>query len=123
MFFFLVGCVLLESGEIDISVEEQDTSIYICWEDPNCRDADLDGYPEAIDCDDQDQQKLGLEIDLDCDGIVNELDDCELDPFNDLDEDGLCGDEDEICNIDFLIDAENSEENQEKISSCQKIEG
>ena len=119
------GCILLESGEIDFSaVEAENEEIeQVCTDEPNCLDLDGDGYPKEEDCDDEDENAIGIEQDLDCDGISNALDPCPLDPFNDLDQDGLCGDQDSECNLDFALQQWNLEQELHAISSCSSVEG
>jgi len=123
IFHFLFGCILFQPIEIDLEVKEPTIEDTSCWDDPSCRDADQDGYPEEEDCDDQDSSAIGMDVDEDCDGIVNELDACPLDPWNDVDKDGLCAEEDPVCNLDFLFTADSFDEESLLLNSCKEVEG
>ena len=121
----LSSCVLLESSEITIPSSESfaATTDILCSEDPFCLDSDGDGSPEAEDCNDLDASLLGIAEDLDCDGLVNEGDPCPEDPFDDVDDDGICGDQDSECNRDFAIDTDYLDRTVAEMNSCLSIEG
>ena len=124
MLYFLLGCILLDNGEISISDSLTETSqSQNCVDDPNCHDADMDGYVQAEDCDDNNALLVGFEDDFDCDGISNEIDTCPEDPWNDLDDDGLCGEQDPICNMDIVITEYETEKKLEQLNSCETVVG
>ena len=62
----------------------------VCPNAPDSLDTDRDGIPDACD------QPCMDTADGDLDGIPNCSDRCPLDPWNDIDDDGVCGNED-IC--------------------------
>ena len=124
MFWFVSGCVLLESAEIEFQqTASMDTAFESDCHQSYCVDFDQDGYPAEEDCNDQDGQLIGIVHDYDCDGYRNEIDPCPEDPFNDLDQDGICGELDAICNMDFTAQRDNLEEVLDELQTCTTIEG
>jgi hypothetical protein len=71
-------------------------------------DKDQDGVVATEDCNDNNPVLLAIQEDTDCDGIKNSEDICPNDFWNDLDQDGICGDVDSICDLNLVIDATTS---------------
>ena len=71
-------------------------------------DLDQDGVVATEDCDDNNPALLAIQEDTDCDGIKNSEDSCPNDFWNDLDQDGICGDADTVCDLQVVIDGTTS---------------
>ena len=123
MLLLMTACILFESAQVEIgSIEFVENDIG-CLVQGTCDDQDEDGVISWYDCDDTTEELGAISQDFDCDGIVNLLDSCPNDPFNDFDLDGICGDEDRVCNGHFLVDSQNQELNLDILSNCEEIVG
>jgi hypothetical protein len=123
MLLFFSSCILFESAQVVIGSREFIDEEINCLVLGACLDEDLDGVISWDDCDDLDNLMGNIDDDLDCDGINNVLDSCPNDPYNDFDHDGVCGDEDVVCNGNFVLDSQNEQLDVLKLSSCEEIEG